>query len=193
MESEELYFRRLDTLTVRENFLEKESLDATAHHLEVRTGFFDKLALLAAGSLAVGISFMTAGYQRASLQKEIHHYLWYLTIALGFILVSLLLCVIHNSMTAVAVTQFSGQLESLSKGAHAAKTLFETPDGASITLTNWLQQEIQSQWEESELLKKKRAKLITKTVNIGRYALGFFIGGYVLGLWTVVSIIAKTT
>ncbi len=192
MDPEELYFRRLDTLTARENFLEKESLDATAHHLEVRTGFFDKLALLAAGSLAVGISFMTAGYQRAPLQKEIQHYLWYLTLALGFILVSLLLCVIHNSMTSVAVTQFSCQLESLSKGAHAAKTLFETPVGASSTFTDWLNQEIQSHWEESELLKKRRAKLIVTTVKTGWYAVGFFIGGYVLGLGTVVSIIATT-
>ena len=132
-ESTTINLRELDRLRAREDFLEKESLDATAHHLEVRTGFFDKLAVLAAGSLAVGISFMTAGYQRPSLQSEIHQHLWYVTIALGLILGSLILCVIHNSMTSEAVTQLSKQLESLSKGAHELTREFEAFPGGADT------------------------------------------------------------
>lgn len=135
---------------------------------------------------------MTAGYQRVSFQKEIQHDIWYLTFALGFILVSLLLCVIHNSMTSVAVTQLSDQLERLSKGAHAQRKSFETTATTSPTLREMLYQAIVFNFDESESLRKKRAELIVKTTKTGWCAIGFFIGGYVLGFGTVVSIIATT-
>jgi len=57
MDTAELHFKQLDDARVCEDFLEKEMLDLDVHHLEVRVALFDKLAVLAAGSLAVGISF----------------------------------------------------------------------------------------------------------------------------------------
>jgi hypothetical protein len=118
MEQIEVYFRQLDRLNDRENFLEKEMLDSEVHHLEVRTGFFDKLAVLAAGSLAVGITFLGSGYQFEPLRQVIHQHLCWLSIAMFLVLFSLIPCVIHNYLISRAVTLLSKQVEYAYKAAN---------------------------------------------------------------------------
>ncbi|MGB8478352.1 MAG: hypothetical protein WCE63_05875 [Acidobacteriaceae bacterium] len=109
-EPTEVTAKRIDRAVARVDFLEKEMLDSDVHFLEVRTSFFDKLAVLAAGSLAVGISFVSAGYQRDSLQHIIQQNLCWLEVAIACILLSLLLSVFHNFYISRAVHSLSSQL-----------------------------------------------------------------------------------
>jgi hypothetical protein len=190
VEQSEIYFRTLDRLTARESFLEKEMLDADIHHLEVRTSFFDKLAVLSAGSLAVGISFMASGYQRDTLQHVIHQHLWLLSIGLVLVLFSLILCVVHNYLTSLAVSLLSKQLEHVYKGAQRYARWHRSNPNGFLGPSDPTHKEIMSLDDDAELAQKKKAKVVARTVRVGTAAIIVFILGYAIGLAAVMSIIA---
>jgi hypothetical protein len=200
MEPEEIYFRTLNRLQSREDFLEKEMLDSDVHHLEVRTGFFDKLAILAAGSIAVGISFLASGAANPTLLCGIRNHLSCLAIAFILVLISFALSIIHNLMTSSAVTYLSKQLESLYKAANtlttwrnnqvltikqsdgSTKLNIEPPD--SITANTILSHEA-----DATRFERAKERLVENTNLIGIFAVVCLVLGYIIGLTEVFMII----
>lgn len=193
MENLELYFRRLAPLIAREQFLEKEMLESDVHHLEVRTGYFDKLAVLAAGSLAVAISFITAGFQRQSLQDAIHQHLCWLIIALIFILASLIVCVIHNEFISRAVFLLSEQLVSVYNAAHEKAKWFELNPGVASSLSmvpdSDTRAKIAVHEAESDRTRLKKQRVVLQTEILGNCAVASLILGYIVGITAVISIL----
>ena len=193
MENVEVYFRQLDQLSDRENFLEKEMLDADVHHLEVRTGFFDKLAVLAAGSLALGITFLASGYQNDSLRHGIHPILFSFSVAMLLVLFSLIPCVIHNFLISRAVTLLSKQVECTYKAAHAAKEFREhNPGQTQPFMPKEVREEIQRHEKEAELFGSKKEAIVTLATRIGVAAVVSLILGFAIGLSGVVVLFAYT-
>jgi hypothetical protein len=181
MDSSEIYFRGLDRLVARENFLEKEMLDSDVRHLEVRTGFFDK-------SLAVGISFMTSGYQRVDLEQAIHRHLFLLLTSLFFVLSSFLLCVVHNFLISRAVHLLSKQLERVYHSANKATRAY--PD--HVNKSDLLAQKIRADELEAGEFAEQKTKIVSCAHFTGLGAVILLIIGYCIGLAEVASIIAAT-
>jgi hypothetical protein len=202
MEPEEIYFRVLDRLQSRENFLEKEMLDSDIHNLEVRTGYFDKLAVLAAGSLAVGITFLASGAANPTLLCGIRSRLSCLVIAFILVLISWALSIIHNLMTSSAVTGLSKQLESLYKAANTMTTwrrnnqalTIRQPDGSTKANTespdSSTANTILTHEADARHFEKSKEKVVQSTNIIGIFAVVFLVLGYLVGLIEVFIIIA---
>lgn len=190
MESSEIYFRQLDRLVARENFLEKEMLNSNVHHLDVRTGFFDKVAVLAAGSLAVGISFMTTEFQRGSLQQLNKQYFELFVVALAYILLSLIFCVTHNYFVSRAVFQLSEQITYIYKAAHES-TLGHQVSTPPIVEYPAIVESIKSYDQKSEALRVQKQREIIRAKSTGMVAVVLLIVGYAVGFGAVVSIVAS--
>ena len=187
MNDYDAYFRQLDRLNERENFLEKEMLDSDVHHLEVRTAFFDKLAVLAAGTLALGITFLATGYQNESLRHVIHQHISWLSSAMFFVLLSLIPCVIHNFLISRAVSLLSKQVEFTYKAAQTKREGLEmNPSGMCVPLT--AKTRIQNFEYESNQLGKKKETIVTCTAVVGVLAVLSLFIGYCLGLASVVDL-----
>jgi hypothetical protein len=191
MEQSEVYFRELDRLVARENFLEKEMLDADVRHLGVRTGFFDKLAVLAAGSLALGISFMASGYEHASVQHVIQHRLIWLSAAMISILFSLSLCLLHNILISRAIFLLSAQLENVYHGAQKMALWARYNPNMPIPTASSEYKEIESHDKKADRLKAQKDDVIKRTKLTGICAVVCLILGYAIGLAGVISIVAS--
>ncbi|HTW44098.1 MAG TPA: hypothetical protein VMD58_01015 [Acidobacteriaceae bacterium] len=192
MEKDELYFRILDQVIKRENFLEKEMLDAEVHHLEVRTGFFDKLAILAAGSLAVGISFITAGYERNTLKQEVHTHLCLLTISLGCVLLSLIACVVNNFLVSRAVELLSSQVEWVYKAANQLADWYRDNPGRLYPLPlDMVNATVKSFEGDAEKFRIRKLQVVKAAEQVGSSAVLLLMAGYIVGITTVLMIVAQ--
>ncbi|HWF67736.1 MAG TPA: hypothetical protein VN670_10535 [Acidobacteriaceae bacterium] len=183
--SEDEYNRRLDRLVAKANYFEKEVLDSTIRHLEARTSFFDKLAVLAAGSLAVAISFLTTAIQNNPLRQLIQQHLGALTVALGCILLSLTCCVLHNYTASVLLRLVKKQLEILSDGAHHMKNMFEMYGMNSAGPPEPHRERFDSFIAQSEKTKVERRWCLKIAGVLGAITVLAFIIGYTVGLGEV--------
>jgi len=200
----EIYYRTIDPIESRERFLEKEMLDSDVHHLEVRTFFFDHLAVIAGGSIALGITFLASGLQNGAIVHVIKQHLSFLAISLVIILLSLILSLVHNFMTSCAVANLSKQLESLYHSAHEMTEwkhknlllLKKQLDGSENLVLNQKgpegtkRAEIDAYNAEADQFQNKNEKLVGYTNRVGTHAIVFLILGYVIGLTEIVLIIA---
>jgi hypothetical protein len=193
MEQAEIYFRSLDRAVARENFLEKEMLDSDVHHLEVRGQFFDKIAVLAAGSLAVGISFMVAGFEHPSVQSTLQQHLLGLSFAMSFLLLSLIGCVLHNFRISDAVHLLTSQLECVYKSANLLRTWREIHPNEPLTTNHSQSSKIEEYDDKAKLFEVCKKNSLRITSVIGVIALSCMIAGYALGLEQTVSIFAKAS
>lgn len=193
MEPIERYYHRLDQATAREAFLEKEMLNSETNHLEARTGYFDKLAVLGAGSIAVGITFLTSGgVQSGQLNKEIHIYFWWPLAALTALLLSLIFCVLHNYLASRAVRLLSTQLETGYLAANVYKKWCqETPLGLQIG-NDPAAAEIQGLENMAKTILRKRLALIRAAESIGICAVCLLSAGYATGLIGVLLVVHGT-
>jgi ABC-type multidrug transport system fused ATPase/permease subunit len=191
MEPAEIHFRQLEQSVDRENSLEKQMLDSDIHHLEVRTGFFDKLSVLAAGSLAVGITFVGSGYQNDALRYEIQRHLLWLIVALLWVLASLIACVLHNFLISRAVTHLSKQIEFTYKAANQLRAYMQQFDHLP---NDWSKVRLVIEKHEGrakEFQNKKDNTVVTATW-LGVSAVLTLILGYVIGFSAVISVYAQT-
>jgi hypothetical protein len=194
MENVDIYFRQLDRLSDRENFLEKEMLDSDVHHLEVRTGFFDKLAVLAAGSLALGITFLASGYQNDSLRHGLHPILFWLSAAMFLVLFSLIPCVAHNYLISRAVTHLSKQVECTYKAAHAMREYRENNPGLAehAQIPKLVREEIQCHEQAATRFGREKEDIVKHATRVGVAAVVSLILGFGIGLTGVVILFACT-
>ena len=191
MEPAEIHFRQLEQSVDRENFLEKQMLDSDIHHLEVRTGFFDKLSVLAAGSLAVGITFVGSGYQNETLRNEIQRHLLWLIVALLWVLASLIACVLHNFLISRAVTHLSKQIEFTYKAANQLRAYMQQFDHLPKDWSEVRQVIEKHEGTAREFQNKKDSTVVTATW-LGVSAVLTLILGYIIGFSAVVSVYAQT-
>lgn len=194
MDNLEIHFKYLQKLIERESFLEKEMIEAEVHYLESRTIFFDKLTILAAGTLAVAIPFLAAAFQSASLRLAINHNIILLSAALFTTGLSLICCVLHNSAISRSVRFLSEQIESTYKAAHALTAFREkTPSSNMFTCLPSKEYDVikghERHGEDCNVKKRKATKFAEWT---GVPALLFLISSYVLGICAVVSIMTFT-
>lgn len=133
VQNDELHFKQLDIATAHEDFLEKEMLDSDVHHLEVRGSFFDKLSILAAGSLAVGISFLIAGIEHSEVLAGIRQHIGSVTASFVLLFISLALSIIHNFLISRAVELLSFQLQSLYQAANLVKVWIRDHPNAGVS------------------------------------------------------------
>ncbi|MGA2876715.1 MAG: hypothetical protein ABSE82_14420 [Nitrososphaerales archaeon] len=191
MEPAEIHFRQLDQSVERENFLEKQMLDSDVHHLEVRTSFFDKLSVLAAGSLAVGITFLGSGYQNDALRIEVQKHLFWLVVALLWVLLSLIECVLHNYLISRAVTLLSKQIEFTYKAANQLRIYKQQP---SRQPDEWskVRSVIEKHESTARELRDKKDGTVVKAIRLGATAVLTLIIGYVIGFSAVVGVYEQT-
>lgn len=187
MEPAEIHFKQLERVVQRENFLEEQMLDSDVHHLEVRTGFFDKLSVLAAGSLAVGITFVGSGYQNETLRIEVQQRLLWLAVAMFLVLLSLIAPVLHNFLISRAVRLLSKQIESTYKAANKLRTYQQRPDhlpGEWDTVRHIIEKH---EGTAREFRDKKDSTVVTASWT-GVSAVLALILGYIIGFSGVVSV-----
>lgn len=194
MENVDIYFRQLDQLSNRENFLEKEMLDSDVHHLEVRTGFFDKLAVLAAGSLALGITFLASGYQNDSLRHGIHPILFWFSAAMFLVLCSLFPCVAHNYLISQAVTLLSRQVECTYKAARAWREYREHNPGLAqhLPIPKLVREEIERHEKAAAQYGRRKEDIVAIAARVGIAAFMSLILGFGVGLTGVIVLFANT-
>jgi hypothetical protein len=187
MNNADIYFRMLDGLSSKENFLEKEMLDSDIHHLEVRTTFFDRLAVLGAGTLAIAIPFMASGFQSDVLRHAMQAHLCTLRISVLFVLCSLLLCLVHNFLVSVAVTYLSKQLEFL---YHATNVLrvFRQKNPGLVQIPDDILAEVTAQENKAKMVGETKEKVIPWCTTIGISAVVCLMIGYFIGLSSIFSI-----
>jgi hypothetical protein len=192
MEPAEIHFKQLGQSVDRENFLEKQMLDSDVHHLEVRTGYFDKLSVLAAGSLAVGITFVGSGYQNEALRDEVQKHLLWLVVAMLWVLSSLVACVFHNFLISRAVTLLSKQIEFTYKAANQLRVYKEIP---SHHPEAWgkVRTVIENHERTARDFQDKKDSAVVTATWLGVSAVLTLILGYVIGFSTVVGVYAQTT
>lgn len=190
METISLYFKRVDRASAREAFLEKEMLESDVRHLEVRTGFYDKLVVLAAGSLAVGISFLASGEQQRNLRQSIHQSLWLAVASFGLVLLSLFLCILHNFYVSRAVTYLSNQIEQV---YHEANEYLRWVQGASynepLNPSDPAYTKIEGRRQKAKNAELAKTQSVARADRAGQFAVILLVLGYTLGLGTVVAII----
>jgi hypothetical protein len=191
MDPAEIHFKQLDQTVERENFLEKQMLDSDVHHLEVRTGFFDKLSVLAAGSLAVGITFVGSGYQNETLRNQIQQHLLWLVFAMLWVLLSLIVCVLHNFLISRAVTLLSKQVEFTYKAANQFRTYQEEPSPHPV-LWSKVRPVIEKHEGTAREFQDKKDKTVVKATWLGVSAVLALILGYLIGFAAVVGVYAQT-
>jgi|ERR1035437_1620206 hypothetical protein len=187
MNNGDIYFRMLDGLTSKENFLEKEMLDSDVRHLEVRTTFFDRLTVLGAGTLAIAIPFLASGFQSDQLRHAMQAHLCALRVSMLFVLCSLLLCLVHNSLVSVAVTYLSKQLESL---YHAANVLrvFRQMNPGLMQIPHDILAEVAAHENKAKMVRGTKEKVIPWCTGIGISAVACLMIGYFIGLSSISSI-----
>jgi len=183
MEPAELYFRRLDAAQAREDFLEKEMLDSDVRHVELRGQFIDKIAVLAAGSLAVAISFMIAGFEHAELQQAIQQHFWLFGAALGLLLLSLLLCIVHSVRIATATTLLSCQLQYLYKGANVVKDFMRANPHQQIPKDSVEDLQLIEYDNKAKSFMRAKARSMLWTMWIGNAAVVALSLGYGCGVF----------
>jgi hypothetical protein len=190
MESAEIYFRLSAQIRDRELFLEKAMLDSEVHHLEVRTGFYDKLALLAAGSLAVGVSFLVSGFQNNSLKCGVQQFLLYIGLAMALILLSLILCVIHNSAISSAVTLLSKEVEYtyLAASEQAKMTTLNNSFSDLHNPPPAIKAKIKDHEGKATDYGAKKERTVRVSKYLGWATMAMFILGYVVGILSVFAI-----
>jgi hypothetical protein len=191
MESAEIHFRRLEQAVERENFLEKQMLDSDVHHLEVRTGFFDKLSVLAAGSLAVGITFVGSGYQNEALRSSVQHHLLWLEVAMLWVLFSLIACVLHNFLISRAVTLLSEQVKFTYKAANELRTYHQQPGRHPTEWPNFRLAIEKFEGTAREFQDKKDGTVVRATW-LGASAVLALIISYAIGFSAVVGVYTQT-
>jgi hypothetical protein len=194
MENAEVYFRLSAQVRERELFLEKAMLESDVHDLEVRSGFYDKLALLLAGSLAVGVSFLVSGYQNTDLKCGVKQYLLYLGIAMISILFSLILCVIHNATISYAVSLLSKQVEFTYHAAnvHAQTTKLDNSYNEILKPSPEIQSRMR-EYEEKATVQGTRKDCAVKVAKcLGWATMGLFILGYAIGVIFVFVILYRS-
>ena len=193
MENIERYYKRLDDARERENFLEKEMLDADVRHLEARTGFFDKLAILAAGSLAVAVPFLASTGEHNSLRFAIQNHWHAFAVSLGALLLCLVLCVLYNVCVNFAVEWLSVQLEWLYKEARRWREWCQnTPIGDIPHKGDAAAREMEESYGKSIEQRTRKDSLIKWVKRIGHGALICFVIGYAVGVPTILWIVVKT-
>jgi hypothetical protein len=194
MDSAELHFKQLDDARAREDFLEKEMLDSDVHHLEVRGTFFDKVAVLAAGSLAVGISFLASGMEHVEVRGEIRGRMLWVSIAFLLLFISLVLSIVHNYMVSRAVHFLSFQLQRLYKGANLIRVWVRDHPNAGVSTFALAQggdgkrKELIKFDEEAEAYELRRGRIVWISHRVGLGAMAALIAGYVFGLAVVLRI-----
>jgi hypothetical protein len=166
-------------------------LDSEVHHLEVRTGTFDKLIVLASGSLALGITFLGTGYQSDFLREAIRPHINWLTWAMILILLSLVTCVIHNLLISKAVTLLSKQVEHTYKAAHEMTAFFSSQYSPEVTLPKTVRDQITSSEKQAEVYGSQKESAVTLSTRAGSLAAFFLIAGYAVGLYAMVLVFAS--
>jgi hypothetical protein len=194
MENAEVYFRLSAQVRERELFLEKAMLESDVHDLEVRSGFYDKLALLLAGSLAVGVSFLVSGYQNTDLRCGVKQFLLYLGIAMALILLSLILCVIHNATISYAVSSLSKQVEFTYHAAnvHAETTKLNNSFNEILSPSQAIKSRIDGFEEKAAAQGTKKDRAVKAAKNLGLATMGLFIFGYAIGIIIVFLILSRS-
>jgi len=192
MDPAEIHFRQLEQSVDRENFLEEQMLDSDVHHLEVRTGYFDKLSVLAAGSLAVGITFVGSGYQNEALRDEVQKHLLWLVVAMLWVLLSLVACVFHNFLISRAVTLLSKQIEFTYKAANQLRVYKEMPSHHPETWGK-VRTVIEKHERTARDFQDKKDSAVVTATWLGVSAVLTLILGYVIGFSAVVGVYAQTT
>jgi len=191
MEPAEIHFRQLDQSVERENFLEKQMLDSEVHHLEVRTGFFDKLSVLAAGSLAVEITFVGSSYQNETLRNGVQEHLFWLLVAMLWILSSLVACVLHNFLISRAVTLLSKQIEFTYRAANQLRIYKQHP-GHYPEEWSKVRPVIEKHEKAAHEFQAKRDSTVTTTTWLGLLAVLLLILGYAVGFSALLGVYANT-
>jgi hypothetical protein len=167
-------------------------LDSDVHHLEVRTGYFDKLSVLAAGSLAVGITFVGSGYQNEALRDEVQKHLLWLVVAMLWVLLSLVACVFHNFLISRAVTLLSKQIEFTYKAANQLRVYKEMPSHHPETWGK-VRTVIEKHERTARDFQDKKDSAVVTATWLGVSAVLTLILGYVIGFSAVVGVYAQTT
>jgi hypothetical protein len=195
VQNDELHFKQLDGATAREDFLEKEMLDSDVHHLEVRGTFFDKLSILAAGSLAVGISFLVAGIEHSEVQAGIRERIVPVVASFVLLFISLALCIVHNYLISRAVHLLSFQLQRLYKGANLIRVWIRDHPNAGVSSFDYYGSAGQNQKQkvvefdqEARVYESRRDRLIVLSKWVGHCAMPALLIGYAVGLSAVLAI-----
>jgi hypothetical protein len=195
VQNDELHFKQLDIATAREDFLEKEMLDSDVHHLEVRGTFFDKLSILAAGSLAVGISFIVAGMEHPEVRAEIQQRIVYIVVAFSLLFTSLALCIWHNYLISRAVHLLSSQLQNLYKGSNLIRVWIRDHPNAGVSSfehhgeIGQRQKKKVVEFDEAARSFEIRRNRITNIAHwVGHCAMPALLIGYAIGLGSALAI-----
>jgi len=189
MENVEIYFRNLAPIIERENFLEKEMLDADVRFLETRASYFDKLSILAGGSLAASVSFLGLSVDHPAFHQLAIRYKPAVIAALVFLLISLLLSLAHNYLISRAVDLLSKQIEKTYHSAHAYRFFRQEnydPQARLDAETRRRVARFESHAKEFQILKNR---VLKEARTIGFFAVLALVLGYGMGIIFVLSIV----
>lgn len=187
MEQAELHFRKLDLVAARESFLEEQMLQSEVHHLEVRTGFFDKLAVLSAGSLALGITLLGSQYEHATLRAAVEKHLVWFSAALLLVLLSLVACVLTNFFISNAVAALSKQIEFVYKSAHELTQYMKVP-GFDPEFAKSANDRIGKHEKSARDFQDVKDRTVQISTYTGIVAVLFLMLGYAVGFSWIIAV-----
>jgi len=191
MENTEIYFRTLDTVIRRESFLEKEMIDSDVRYLESHSQFFDKLVVLAAGSLTIGISFLIAGFEHASVEAALRRNLIGISVSIGLFVVSLVLCVLHNFEISRAVGSLSSQVEFTYQAAQRYRRFREAvPYNAQISMYPADSAQVSALETIATTHQQSKNARVRNATWLGLAAMATLIVAYVLSAVGIVIVLA---